>query len=170
MDLTNTFVTLTQQADAEKPSLFPFPFSMHLVFILISIAFFSYRFIMQKRPYQIIMAAAILASMGVWLSDNRKVYYGVGLIDVILILAALVTAIVFKAPEEEESDSDDSSNTKSTDNVVLDDEAAPVWGAAQTKSENDAPAEDEAPVSDNAPAETSELTVDQILESLTQED
>ena len=169
MDLTNTLITLTQQADAEKPSLFPFPFSMHLVFVLISVVFFSYRFIMQKRPYQIIMAAAILFSMGVWLSDSRKVYYGVGLIDVILILAALVTAIIFKAPEEAEETDDDNSKDSG---VKLDDGAAPVWNASPAEK-TAAPAEPETSADDiiEKPAEAaSELTVDEILDSLSQED
>ena len=169
MNFTNAFITLTEQADAEKPSLFPFPYSMHLIFVLISVAFFSYRFIVQKRPYQMIMAAAILASMGVWLSDNRKVYYGVGLVDVILILAALVTAIIFKNPEDSDKKDD---NVKSQPKKVVE---AVKQEAEEVKEEVTEAVQDTAEnviaeTEETVAAQTDSLTVDQILDSIPQED
>ena len=169
MNFTNAFITLTEQADAEKPSLFPFPYSMHLIFVLISVAFFSYRFIVQKRPYQMIMAAAILASMGVWLSDNRKVYYGVGLVDVILILAALVTAIIFKNPEDSDKKDDDVKPQPKKVVEAVKEEAEEikeeVTEAVQDTAENVIAETEEA-----VAAQTDSLTVDQILDSIPQED
>ena len=111
MNFNDTIFTLTQQADAEKPSLFPFPFTLHLIFVCISVLFFAYRYIAQKRPYQAIMSVAVLTSMAIWLSDSRKLYYGIGIIELSLIVVALITAIIFKAPpvtdDEEASDEDD---------------------------------------------------------------
>lgn len=162
MNFTNTLITLTQQADAEKPSLFPFPYSMHLVFVLISVAFFSYRFIVQKRPYQMIMAGAILASMCVWLSDNRKVYYGVGLVDVILILAALVTAIIFKNPEDGDKNDDDVKPQPKKVVETVKEEAAEVkeevTEAVQETAENIVADAEEA-----VNTQASEFTLEQIL-------
>ena len=110
MNFNDTIFTLTQQADAEKPSLFPFPFTLHLIFVCISVLFFAYRYIAQKRPYQAIMSVAVLTSMAIWLSDSRKLYYGIGIIELSLIVIALITAIIFKAPpvndDEEASDED----------------------------------------------------------------
>lgn len=124
MNFNDTIFTLTQQADAEKPSLFPFPFSLHLIFVCISVLFFAYRYIAQKRPYQAIMSVAVLTSMAIWLSDSRKLYYGIGIIELSLIVIALITAIIFKAPpvteeaeasDEDGDDSDDESDEDDDD-------------------------------------------------------
>lgn len=124
MNFNDTIFTLTQQADAEKPSLFPFPFSLHLIFVCISVLFFAYRYIAQKRPYQAIMSVAVLTSMAIWLSDSRKLYYGIGIIELSLIVIALITAIIFKAPpvtdneeasDEDESDEDDDDSDEDND-------------------------------------------------------
>ncbi|MBP3746020.1 MAG: hypothetical protein J6I47_00975 [Ruminococcus sp.] len=119
MNFNDTIFTLTQQADAEKPSLFPFPFSLHLIFVCISVLFFAYRYIAQKRPYQAIMSVAVLTSMAIWLSDSRKLYYGIGIIELSLIVIALITAIIFKAPpvtdNEEASDEDDEDESDEDD-------------------------------------------------------
>ncbi len=119
MNFNDTIFTLTQQADAEKPSLFPFPFSLHLIFVCISVLFFAYRYIAQKRPYQAIMSVAVLTSMAIWLSDSRKLYYGIGIIELSLIVIALITAIIFKAPpvtdDEEASDEDDEDESDEDD-------------------------------------------------------
>ena len=119
MNFNDTIFTLTQQADAEKPSLFPFPFTLHLIFVCISVLFFAYRYIAQKRPYQAIMSVAVLTSMAIWLSDSRKLYYGIGIIELSLIVVALITAIIFKAPpvtdDEEASDEDDDDDDDDSD-------------------------------------------------------
>ncbi len=119
MNFNDTIFTLTQQADAEKPSLFPFPFTLHLIFVCISVLFFAYRYIAQKRPYQAIMSVAVLTSMAIWLSDSRKLYYGIGIIELSLIVVALITAIIFKAPpvtdDEEASDEDDDDDSDEDD-------------------------------------------------------
>lgn len=115
MNLINNFITLSQQSDAEKPSLFPFPFSMHFVFVCVSVLFFIYRFSVQKRPYQLIMAAAIFVSMGVWISDNRTLYYAIGAIELVLILCAVVSSFIFREKKTEGSSEDKSDDDSSGD-------------------------------------------------------
>lgn len=132
MNFNDTIFTLTQQADAEKPSLFPFPFTLHLIFVCISVLFFAYRYIAQKRPYQAIMSVAVLTSMAIWLSDSRKLYYGIGIIELSLIVVALITAIIFKAPpvtdeveasdEDDDDDSDEDGDDSDEDNDSDDDD------------------------------------------------
>lgn len=132
MNFNDTIFTLTQQADAEKPSLFPFPFTLHLIFVCISVLFFAYRYIAQKRPYQAIMSVAVLTSMAIWLSDSRKLYYGIGIIELSLIVVALITAIIFKAPpvtdeveasdEDDDDDSDEDDDDSDEDNDSDDDD------------------------------------------------
>ena len=85
--------TLTQQAEIENPTLFPFPFNMHLIFACLATVFFVYRFATQKLPYQLIMAIAIPASLLIWVSESRTLFYAVGIIELVLILSALVTLV-----------------------------------------------------------------------------
>ena len=72
-----------------------------MTFVCIGAIFFAYRFFVQKRPYQLIMAIAIAASLAIWISDNSKaLFYGIGIVEGVLILAALISSFIFKAPAE----------------------------------------------------------------------
>ena len=96
----NSILFMAQEV--EQPGLFPFPFGMHIVFAIVALIFFAYRFKTDKRPYQLIMAIAIPFSLLLWLSDSRSLYYFVGLSEGILLLAALITSIIFRKPETDE--------------------------------------------------------------------
>lgn len=122
MNYLNIFA-LTQQAGVENPSLFPFPFKMHLIFACIGAIFFAYRFFTQKRPYQLIMAIAIPASLIIWLSESRTLFYGLGIAEAVLILAAAVTSIIFKAPAESEDDEESEEAEESGDEEDADAES-----------------------------------------------
>jgi len=101
MNITDMLIQMAQTSDASQPSLFPFPLGLHLTFVCIGAIFFAYRFFVQKRPYQLIMAIAIAASLIIWISDNSKtLFYGVGIAEGVLILAALISSFIFKAPAE----------------------------------------------------------------------
>ncbi len=108
--------TLTQQAEIENPTLFPFPFNMHLIFACLATVFFVYRFATQKLPYQLIMAIAIPASLLIWVSESRTLFYAVGIIELVLILAALVTSFIFK-PKEIVNDEEDDDNEAVAESV-----------------------------------------------------
>lgn len=106
--MINSDVLLTLALnEMENPSFFPFPFPLHLVFSIIAFAFLIFRFVTNKKPYQLIMAIAIPLSLILWLpSASRSVYYITGLIELILIAAAFVTSLIFKdktAPETDEN-------------------------------------------------------------------
>lgn len=107
---------MSQTADADKPSLFPFPFSMHLIFVIICVVFFAYRFTTQKKPYQMILGLAVLASMCLWLSDSRAVYYGVGALEATMIVGAFVTSLIFRDKKKEDEKKDDNGSDNDNDN------------------------------------------------------
>ena len=96
MNISDYIVTLAQTAEVAKPNLFPFPFNTHLIFCCLAIVFFTILFSREKKPYQLIMAVAIPFSLVIWLSDSRTLFYAVGIIEVILLLAAFITSIIFK--------------------------------------------------------------------------
>ncbi len=103
MNFSDLFLTMAQTTEIEQTSLFPFPFSLHLIFCCISLIFFVYRFIREKSPYQIIMAVAIPFSLIIWLSESKTLFYMVGIVESVLLLSAFITSIVFKKKTTETS-------------------------------------------------------------------
>ena len=109
---------------ATQTSLFPFPFKFHLVFACIAFIFFAYRFKNEKRPYQLIFAIAIPFSLMIWLSEVKSYFYLIGAIELLFIIAAAVTAIVFKPRKEDKADTPadvSSEDENSTEEVSGDD-------------------------------------------------
>lgn len=120
MELNNLFLTLSQQAQVEDPTLFPFSFNLHLVFVCLGVIFFVFRFLKQRKPYQMIMSAAMLCSLGIWLSESRKLFYFIGLLELIMLIAAFVTSIVCKKDENDEKpdgDGKESDEEKASDSA-----------------------------------------------------
>ena len=140
MILNDLLFTLAQTSDIDQPTLFPFPFGMHLGFAIISLLFFVYRFKDDRRPYQLIFAIAIPLSLAIWLSDKRTLFYIIGLLELLLIIAALVTAIVFRTPAADEADDDDDDESED-DN---EEEAPADEKPADEKPAEEAPAEEAA--------------------------
>ena len=114
--LSELTIFMAQSADAEQPGMFPFPFTMHLVFCCISLIFFLYRFSAEKKPYQLILAIAIPFSLILWLSDSRSLFYFVGAAEFVMLIAAFIASIACKpknaAPSAEPADSGDSEDEK----------------------------------------------------------
>lgn len=104
--MINSDVLLTlAMTEMENPSFFPFPFPLHLGFSIIAFAFLIFRFVTNKKPYQLIMAIAISLSLVLHLpSATRTLYYIIGLIELILIIVALVTSYIFKDKINPETD------------------------------------------------------------------
>lgn len=95
--------SLAQISDAEHPSIFPFGFTMHLALVIISVIFFSYRFAVQKKPFQLIFAIAPPISLALWISENKNLFYTVGAIEFVLILAALISTFICKPKKADEA-------------------------------------------------------------------
>lgn len=100
MNLTDIALTLSQKTDSTHPGVFPFPFSYHITLVAVGVIFFAIRFSAQKRPYQLIIAVAMLISLALWLSDNRAFYYLIGITEALLLIAAFITSIVCKPKEK----------------------------------------------------------------------
>ncbi len=110
--MINSDVLLTLAVtEMENPSFFPFPFPLHLAFSIIAFAFLIFRFVTNKKPYQLIMAIAIPLSLILWIpSANMTLYYITGLIETILIVAAFVTSLIFKDKTTPETDKNSESD------------------------------------------------------------
>ncbi|MBR5514507.1 MAG: hypothetical protein IKV85_11080 [Ruminococcus sp.] len=85
----------------ENPNLFPFPFELHIGFSIVAFVFFMLRYFFDKRPFQLIFALAIPFSLTLWLSDNKIWFYTVGAIELLLIVIAIISDIIYKAKHPE---------------------------------------------------------------------
>lgn len=103
MDLSRFFTVAALAADAEAPTLFPYPFSFHVTFVIIATLFFGISFAKLKRPYQLILAIAVPFSLLLWVADNNRIfYYAIGVVELLLIAAAFLTS-VFLRPKKSET-------------------------------------------------------------------
>ena len=89
------------ESEVENANLFPFPFTMHITFAVIGLLFFIYRFMTDKKPYQLIFAFAIPFSLTLWLSDSRAWFYTLGAVETVLIIGAFITTFIFRDKPEE---------------------------------------------------------------------
>lgn len=76
-------------------STFPISFTYHLIFCIVAGVFFLIQFIRLRRPYQLILAVAIPASLLIYVGDpsNKTWFHTVGIFEVILLLGAVVLSI-----------------------------------------------------------------------------
>ena len=95
-------LTTLSEAEIENPNLFPFPFSMHVGFAIVGLIFFLYRFVTDKKPYQLIFAFAIPFSLTIWLSEIRAWFYTLGAVEAVLVICAFITTFIFKDKPEEQ--------------------------------------------------------------------
>lgn len=76
-------------------NVFPISFEKHVGFCIIAAVFFLLQFIRTKRWYQLVLAAAIPLSLLIYVApDNEKYFYGVGILEGVLLLFALLLNIV----------------------------------------------------------------------------
>lgn len=112
MNFSDLFLTMAQTTEIEQASLFPFPFSLHLIFCCISVAFFIFQFVREKAPYQLIMAVAIPFSLVIWLSEGKTLFYMVGIVEAVLLVSAFVTSIVCKKKTVAETGDDEENSSE----------------------------------------------------------
>lgn len=89
--------------DVENPNLFPFPFKIHIGFVIIAFIFFALRFIFEKKLYQLIFAVAVPLSLLLWISESKTWFYTVGVVELVLMIAALVSSMFKKKKDTAEN-------------------------------------------------------------------
>ena len=120
MNISDFIVTMSQNSELNTTSLFPFPFKVHLIFSLLALVFFIIMFSREKKPHQLIMGIAIQVSLAIWLSDGKTLFYVIGIAEVVFILAALISSIIYNRKKgktlaaENECKSDEISDENST--------------------------------------------------------
>lgn len=133
------FLSTISASEIENANLFPFPFSLHLIFCAVALIFFGWRFSEQKKPFQIIFAIAIPLSLTIWLSDSRNWFYIVGLVELLMILGALVSCFIFKGKKPEENTGEkpsDEENAGSDTDASAESGQTPESGDSAENNEN----------------------------------
>lgn len=106
---------------------FPLSFEAHLVFVAVAFIFFIIQFVRLRKKYQLIMAIAVAMTMLIYVKDTKMWFYGIGILEIGLLILALIAAIVGKPKNDELFDSDDDNenvqgqiNTTESEEVVSD--------------------------------------------------
>lgn len=73
---------------------FPLSFTQHLVFVIIAVIFLALQFVRQKYWYQPVVMAAMAGSLLIYVRDGMVWYYSVGVLELVLMLAAAVLYIL----------------------------------------------------------------------------
>mgnify|MGYP006939737642 CR=1 FL=1 len=84
-------------------STFPISFAYHLIFCLIAGAFFVVQFIRLRRPYQLLLAVGIVASLLIYVGGehNKVWFHTVGIFELVLLLGAIVLSIIARKKEKQ---------------------------------------------------------------------
>ncbi len=76
-------------------NVFPISMNKHIIFCAVAAVFFVLQFIRTKRVYQLILAVAFGGSLLIYLNtESSLLFYGVGIGEAVLLIAALVANIV----------------------------------------------------------------------------
>lgn len=162
-----------------ETTLFPIGSTRHTVFCVIVSIFFVLQFLRTKRWYQLIMAVAVAFSMIVYIApENKTLFYTVGIIELILLLAALVVGVVQgrkiakaeKAAEEakkaaEEAAAQTAETVQAQAEAVTEAAAEQTDAAAETVSEA---AEETAQTVTEAVQETAETVTETVTKAAEQ--
>lgn len=83
-------------------SVFPLTFQSHIIFCVIAVAFFIFQFARQKHAYQLITVFAVLATLLLYVNESRYLFYGVGILELILLITIGILISVSKKKQANE--------------------------------------------------------------------
>ncbi len=103
-----------------EPTMFPISQDKHLIFCILATLLFLLQFVRTKRWYQLVMAIAIPASLLIYVQpENKTIYYGVGILEVVLLLLALILNIIQSAKTAKAEKSAEAETTSTTADAAL---------------------------------------------------
>ncbi len=90
-------------------STFPISFPIYLGFCIIAAVFFVFLYVFRRRPQQLLLAIAVLASLIIFIDkDNSSLFAAVGWFELIILVAALVFSIVYAVRDNRQKEDVDS--------------------------------------------------------------
>lgn len=86
-----------------ETNLFTIGMEKHIIFTSVACVFFLLQFLRTKRWYQLILAAAIPASLLIYFQpENQTLFYGVGIAEAVMLVLAFVVNLVQSAKAKKE--------------------------------------------------------------------
>lgn len=99
-------------------NVFPLTFQSHIIFCAIAVAFFIFQYVRLKHSYYIMTVFAILATLALYINDSRMLFYGIGIFELVMLVAIAVSAARTKrrqaklaAETQAAGDNNENSNT-----------------------------------------------------------
>lgn len=128
---------------------FPLSFQQHMIFCAIAVVFLVLQFIRQRYWYQPVVAAAVAASLLIYVNESEKWFHTVGAAELVMMLAAVVLYIVqarklAKAEKAKEEAQKAAAEAEKTDAPVAEASAHEEEPAAEVALQDAAEAEEAA--------------------------
>ena len=147
MNISNFLVTMAQTTENNQTNLFPFPFHVHLIFSMISTLFFFAMYNKYHKPYQLLMGFAVPISLVIWLSESKSLFYGVGIIELILLFASFLITVILKIKNKK------AETSMSAASAVCEDDSKKADSVLNDETKNEEPSEDMQETTKDEPAE-----------------
>lgn len=80
---------------------FPLEINKHIIFCIIGFVFFMFQFFRQGFRYQVLTAFAIAATLLLYINDSTAWRYGVGILELILLIAIFIVMTIEKKKAEQ---------------------------------------------------------------------
>lgn len=114
---------------------FPLEINKHIIFCIIGFVFFMFQFFRQGFRYQVMTAFAIAATLLLHINDSTAWRYGVGILELILIIAIFIVMTIEKKKAEQKPAAAAASET--SENVETDDSQNEKSDTSQDGEGND---------------------------------
>ena len=124
----------------------------HVIFCIIGVLFFTAQFLRTKQWYQLVMAIAIPLTLLIYLNpENDTLFYGIGILEVCLLVLAFVLNIVQSRRAAKEKAAKEAAEKAAKESAEQ-----PAEKAEETAAETEVPAEAETaePASETEQPET----------------
>jgi hypothetical protein len=84
-------------------TLYPIELKMHIILVLLAVLVFGLQFIRLRKKYYLVLAVAMPLSLLPYLVDSDAFFYGIGIVEALALIGALVLAkAVDRDPKEPE--------------------------------------------------------------------
>lgn len=121
---------------------FPLTFEQHLIFCIVAVLFMVLQFVRQRYWYQLVIAAAVGGSLLIYVNESNGWFYGIGILELVLMIAALVLYVVQSRKLSKAEDTEKQAETEGGEAVSAAD-AESADAAAEEVAEEPAAAETE---------------------------
>lgn len=74
-------------------NVFPLPFNIHLIFVILAVILFAVQYYRCRRTYQLLVMIAIPATLLLYINESTAWHYTMGAVEAILLIAAIGSSV-----------------------------------------------------------------------------